>query len=71
MMQRDEDAADAASGRQHVHSKDAEPATATAHHVDKTRHWMTLRQSIEQHGEQSVQNIRPRTPGRVRFSKVI
>ena len=56
MKQRDEDAADAVSSRQHVHGEDAEPAMAAAHHFDKARHWLTSLQSIQQRGGLSAQN---------------
>ena len=61
MKQRDEDAADAVSSRQHVHGEDAEPAIAAAHHFDKARHWLTLLESIQQRGEWSAQNAQNRS----------
>ena len=60
MKQRDDDAADAASSRQHIRGEDDEPAMAAAHHFDKARHWLTSLQSIQQRGEQSAQNAQIR-----------
>ena len=58
MKQRDDHAADDTSSRQHVHGEDAEPAIATAHPLDKARHWLTSLHSgfRKQRDEQSAQN---------------
>ena len=56
MKEHDDDAADAARSRQHVHDKDVEPAKAAAHLFGKARHWLTSLQSIQQRDEQSAQN---------------